>query len=147
MANLAENEKLYDDASNFRKMAMECYRRENIFRRILPISLHWWYWLSSSYDESWRKALSVFLLLLGSIAFIYTKADFYVCDQIDSKNCQVKTLDLTEAIKQSLATAVFQKVETRKPVGSTELIIYLEMVFVPLQAALLALAIRRKFQR
>ncbi len=47
-----------------------------------------------------------------------------------------------------LTTATLQNVEYRKPRGVWgELWIILEKIFAPLQAALLALAIRRKFMR
>jgi hypothetical protein len=51
-------------------------------------------------------------------------------------------------MRQSLATATFQTVEMQKPNNpASETFTILEKIFAPLQVALLALAIRRKFMR
>jgi hypothetical protein len=53
-----------------------------------------------------------------------------------------------EAILHSLTSVTFQDVEYRRPLSFlAELLTLLEKIFAPLQAALLALAIRRKFMR
>jgi len=54
----------------------------------------------------------------------------------------------SEGIPHSLTTITFQDVEYRKPIsGCAEFWTLLEKILVPFQAALLALAIRRKFMR
>jgi hypothetical protein len=51
-------------------------------------------------------------------------------------------------MRHSLASATFQSTEYRKPIdGTGESLVLLEKIVAPLQAALLALAIRRKFMR
>lgn len=53
-----------------------------------------------------------------------------------------------EAIIQSLQVATFQSIDHRRPVSNwAEISLSLEKIIVPLQATLLALAIRRKFMR
>ncbi|MEK7724502.1 MAG: hypothetical protein AAB336_09160, partial [Acidobacteriota bacterium] len=112
-------------------------------------------------------ALGVLLLLILVIfPIIYTQINFQTCskdrplaaslticeskDEEIRKNCTCSTdqITFTDAIVQSLTTATLQNVEYRKPLtGWGELWIILEKIFAPLQAALLALAIRRKFMR
>jgi hypothetical protein len=105
-------------------------------------------------------------LILVIFPIIYTQINFQTCskdrpiatslticeskDEEIRKNCTCSTdqITLPDAIVQSLTTATLQNVEYRKPRGVWgELWIILEKIFAPLQAALLALAIRRKFMR
>ena len=150
LADNHEESKSFPKASIFRHLASESKRLEE-FRGWKVWSLHWWYWLSSFYGESPLQAGLVLagILFLFAIAFMIT--DFQVCPIVKSIpeiTCEPRTLYIWEAILQSLATVTFQSIEYIKPNSkiSTFLII-LEKIFVPLQAALLALAIRRKFMR
>jgi len=165
-----EENKSFPKASMFRKLAQESKRLEdNNGWKVW--SFHWWYWLTSFYGESSIQA-GIFLLLLLFAVFpvIYTRTEFQtyppekpISISIDAdkgnsecikneENCNFKTRTLNfwngEAVAHSLTTATLQNVDYRKPatVGS-ELWIILEKILVPLQAALLALAIRRKFMR
>ncbi len=115
---------------------------------------HYLYRWLSFYGESWSWAAFVLLFLILIIfPFIYTNTDFYVCavEKTNSNNtsiCETRTLTFGEGVRQSLATATLQNVETRKPNSpASETFTILEKIFAPLQAALLALAIRRKFMR
>lgn len=125
------------------------------------------YRITSFYGESWSWALGVLLsLILVIFPIIYTQTNFQTCskdrpiatsltvceskDEEIRKNCTCSTdqITFTDAIVQSLTTATLQNVEYRKPLtGWGELWLILEKIFAPLQAALLALAIRRKFMR
>ncbi|HEV7645388.1 MAG TPA: pentapeptide repeat-containing protein [Pyrinomonadaceae bacterium] len=157
LANNAEENGRYEEASKFRLMASETKRLE-YYRGWKVWSLHWWYWLSSFYGESWIRA-SIILLILVLLIFplIYTTRLFQVCPSdkpvsvsLVEHNCTQKYLEMFDgsALLQSLSTATFQTIEYRKPVtGWGELWITLEKIFAPLQFALLALAIRRKFMR
>ena len=166
LADNYEEKKGFEEASMFREMANESKRLES-FMGLEVWSLHWWYWLSSVYAESWRRALLVLgILILLFFPSVYKKVSFRSCskdrpisaslsiceskDEEISKNCtcSVKKLTFPDAIVQSLTTATLQNVEYRKPLtGWGEFWIIMEKIFVPLQAALLALAIRRKFMR
>jgi uncharacterized protein YjbI with pentapeptide repeats len=126
-----------------------------ILRRSGDFIIHGLYRITSFYGESWSWAAGVLLTVLVVFAFLYTRVDFYVCppdkpaSQSTAQNlCRTRTLDVFEASRHSLATATFQNVDYRRPVtGSGETAVLLEKIFAPLQAALLALAIRRKFMR
>ncbi len=68
-------------------------------------------------------------------------------DEEDKQNLSTNFVEIL-CRWQSLTTATLQNVEYRKPLTFWgELWIILEKIFAPLQAALLALAIRRKFMR
>lgn len=126
-----------------------------VIRRSGDSFLHLLYRLSSFYGENWSWAGIVLLLVLGMFAFAYTRVQFYVCPldkpitQSSQQNlCQTRPLQANEAMRHSLASATFQSSDYRKPVnGNGETLILLEKILAPLQAALLALAIRRKFMR
>ncbi len=154
LAANAEESANYRHASRFRYTAFDIQRINRWYGR-LPITLLWWYKWTSRYGENWGWATIVLAIVLAASAFLYTKVDFYVCPldkpiaQSSSAGlCTIRTLDFYEASRHSLATATFQNVEYRKPItGWGETFILLEKIFAPLQAALLALAIRRKFMR
>jgi uncharacterized protein YjbI with pentapeptide repeats len=207
LAENAENNNRFEEASNFRRMAFETEWLEkkekisNWIKNLVPESeklkrrfsgstdeedkpippsnsfgilrrsgdffIHGLYRITSFYGESWSWALGVLLsLILVIFPIIYTQINFQTCskdrpiaasltvceskDEEIRKNCTCRTdqITFTDAIVQSLTTATLQNVEYRKPRGVWgELWIILEKIFAPLQAALLALAIRRKFMR
>lgn len=150
LADNYEESKSFPKASVFRKMANESKRLED-YKGWKVWSLDWWYWLSSFYGESPLRAGLVLtgILLIFAVAFTFT--NFQVCPIIKSIPeiaCEPRTLNIWEAILQSLATATFQSIEYIKPNSKVGIfLIILEKIFTPLQAALLALAIRRKFMR
>jgi hypothetical protein len=136
---------------------------KNIFSKLpekiktLPFDLiHWVYRWTSYYGESWGRAilvLATFVFILFPL--IYTQTNFQSCPKekpitisVNEKSCVTGGLSFSEAIIHSLTTATLQNVEYRKPLTVWgELWIILEKIFAPLQLALLALAIRRKFMR
>lgn len=167
----AEENNRYGEASEFRYMTMETKRLEQKWQGRLW-TIHWWYKFSSDYGENWKRAFIVLLLMLFLVfPIVFSLTDFQVCPKdkpistslIEDKenrecregisglcNCRTKGLNLLngEAFIHSLATATFQNVEHRKPVSIwAEFWVILEKILAPLQAALLALAIRRKFMR
>jgi hypothetical protein len=132
-------------------MAMDSKRKQRVWYQ-QPISLHWWYWISSRYGESWRHALVVLAVIVLIFAGIYLFTDFQICPVLKmtpETPCDApRALTLSEAFRQSLAIATFQSVEMRKPLtGWGEFVIILEKIIAPVQAALFALAIRRNFMR
>jgi hypothetical protein len=113
----------------------------------------------------WSAALLAFLIFTF-FPYIYTNLNFITCskdrpissslsiceskDKEISQNCSCsdERLSFRDAIVQSLTTATLQNVEYRRPITERgEVWIILEKIFAPLQAALLALAIRCKFMR
>jgi uncharacterized protein YjbI with pentapeptide repeats len=129
--------------------------------------VHLLYRITSYYGESWTRALIVLaLIVLVIFPFFYTYAEFELCpkekplpislapcesnDPMIKGNCQcVKgRLMFGEGVAHSLTTATLQNVDYRRPTTKKgETLIILEKIFAPLQAALLALALRRKFMR
>jgi uncharacterized protein YjbI with pentapeptide repeats len=151
----AEENHRYEEASKLRYMAMDARRRES-FLGFTPWKLSWWYWLASGYGERVSQA---FLMLLGILllaAVLYNKVGFArwqtrVASESDiavAKRDDVGgPLPLTRAIAYSVAVMTFQKPEPRPATTAAQTVVLLETILGPVQAALLALAIRRKFMR
>lgn len=150
-----------EDTPNSPKNAFDLLRRSDGFL------IHWAYRITSYYGESWGWALAVFLMMVLLVfPLIYRQTYFQVCpkekpvamsmtvceskDLEVKKNCECRKsgLGLGEAVVHSLTTATLQSVDYRKPASNKgETVVILEKVLAPLQAALLALALRRKFMR
>jgi uncharacterized protein YjbI with pentapeptide repeats len=202
LATNAEENNRYDEASNFRRLALQMEKSEKweslrksfksfskkesysnkslgffpltivklakaFLLSVFNLLLHYIYLISSFYGESWTLALGVLLSLIFIIfPIIYTQINFKTCSKdrpiaASLSNCENEKEEIKknctcnedpiifkDAIVQSLTTATLQNVEYRKPLTFwSEFWIILEKIFAPLQAALLALAIRRKFMR
>ncbi|NOT49139.1 MAG: pentapeptide repeat-containing protein [Acidobacteria bacterium] len=133
----AEDNNQYDDASKFRFMAMETRRLDHGgWRRVL--NLYWIYKWTSGYGESWRRAA----LVLFGVWFLF--GIFYW--QLGSFNSE-HLFDLPQSLGYSSLVMLLQKPEPRPASNFTFTLYILETIFAPLQVALLALAIRRKFMR
>ena len=138
----AEENNLYEDASKFRYMAMETRRLEHKgWRRFF--NLHFFYKWSSGYGENWRRALVVLLCLLAGFGLIYNSPFLSSFDWGDHQSFMA----FWEALLHSLKVAALQRPEPKPADVLTGFFVILETIFAPLQAALLALAIRRKFMR
>jgi len=138
-----------------------------VIRRSDGFFIHLIYRVTSYYGESWAWALIMLLLIvLVFFPLIYTRTQFQVCPKekplpmslavCESKDEQVRRdcecvrggLGFGEAVVHSLTTATLQNADYRKPTTKKgETVVILEKIFAPLQAALLALALRRKFMR
>jgi hypothetical protein len=151
----AEENHRYEDASRFRYMSMDAARLENWggfgFWR-----LSWWYWLASGYGERiWRAAVMLLSLMIVCAA-LYTKVGFArweprmnsqteaVVGQRDEVGAPLK---LSRALTYSAGVMTFQRPEPRPATTAAQTVVLLETILGPVQAALLALAIRRKFMR
>jgi len=123
--------------------------------------LDWWYWLASGYGESVGRASLIFTLLIGLFAFGYKTAEFEPLSKPaiarpemaatgqppDSSEIKPRRLGWREAALYSFNVSILQKPEP-KPRGLWGgLLVSLETVLGPAQAALLALAVRRRFMR
>ena len=162
----AEENNRYEDASKFRYMAMETKRLEYRWNGVLW-TLTWWYRVSSGYGESWRRALAMLLVVIFSFGLLFATplAKFDYGEQkppddaqqltpeekqrreTEANNNRFHAMDVREGIVHSLNVAALQRPEPKPADRTTRLLIILETIFAPLQAALLALAIRRKFMR
>lgn len=151
----AEENHHYEDASGFRYMAMDARRLES-WRGFHFLSLGWWYWLASGYGERVGKALVVLLVVWLFFAVLYTRVGFSRAAPRSSgaqevtdtqSDAQSTPLPLRFALHYSLAVMALQKPEPRPTTNTAHSFVLLETILGPLQAALLALALRRKFMR
>jgi hypothetical protein len=152
--NLATNAEESDDyrhASFFRNLAMECARK----RKTLPMffNIHWWYKWTSGYGESWFWAAFGLVGLLVAFSFFYNSPfASFERDKSDPSIAAVAGYERTvrmndlEGIVYSLNVGL-QNVEPKPADSQTKLFVIFERILAPIQAALLALAIRRKFMR
>lgn len=151
----AEENHRYDEASKFRYMAMDARRLES-WLGFAPWKLSWWYWLASGYGERITQAFLVLAGILALSALLYTRVGFVrwepklanESDVADAKRDTVGTpLSQPRALAYSAGVMTFQKPEPRPATTAAQTIVLLETILGPVQAALLALAIRRKFMR
>jgi len=151
----AEDNNRYEEASRFRYMAMDARRREN-WHGIGFWRLSWWYWVASGYGERALKALVVLLIIWSVSAVLYTQIGFARWEpKVPSESgvAAVKgddvgsPLNFGGALIYSAAVMTFQKPEPRPATVAAQAVVLLETILGPVQAALLALAIRRKFMR
>ncbi|HKV35050.1 MAG TPA: hypothetical protein VJP89_12025, partial [Pyrinomonadaceae bacterium] len=151
----AEENHRYEEASKFRYMAMDARRLEHWrgmdFRR-----LSWWYWFASGYGERIVRAAVVLLGIFLLSAALYTQVGFARWEpRLTSENDAAVSLrdesgaplKLSRALTYSAAVMTFQRPEPRPATTAAQTIVLLETILGPVQAALLALAIRRKFMR
>jgi uncharacterized protein YjbI with pentapeptide repeats len=155
LADNAQENHNYEQASKFRYMAMETRRLES-WRGFAPWRLSWWYWLASGYGERVWQAFFVLLgiLLLSALFYnhvgfaqwepkVASETDLVVSRQDDTG----APLKFSRALTYSAAVMTFQKPEPRPATTAAQTVVLLETILGPVQAALLALAIRRKFMR
>lgn len=166
LAENYESNKDYEQASVFRQIANES-RRVSEYRGYKIWSLHWWYWLLSFYGESWKRAAlwSVFFITLSAVGYASPFSQFVNpnkqavaiakdADEIDrqltifaNEANEYRLLDFPEALFYSLRVGSFQKPEPQPANNFTRGLVAFETIVVPLQAALLAFAIRRRFMQ
>jgi hypothetical protein len=153
-----EENNRYEEAANFRYMAMEM-RRLQRWRIVDPVRLSWWYWLLSGYGERVQRALAALLTIWLLFAVIYWLGDATWWQPKQSSRLVVEssernrpplalaTLTLPEALIYSASVMSLQKPEPLPANKRAKAFVLLETILGPVQAALLALAIRRKFMR
>jgi hypothetical protein len=118
--------------------------------------LNWWYWLASGYGERLGRAVLglVAIWVFFSIAFTFvgfvrwepkstteTEAKFAAIDTYGSP------LPLRNALTYSAGVITLQKPEPKPATATAKSSVLLLTVIGPIQAALMALAIRRRFMR
>ncbi len=116
--------------------------------------LHQVYWFASGYSERVWRAFFVLLLVLFSFAWSYTRVGFTqltektsaaaVTISVDSIG---KPLNFKQALAHSFEVVLLQRPEPKPLTLMARFLVALETVLGPLQGALLALAVRRKFMR
>lgn len=152
----AEENHRYEEASKFRYMAMDARRLEHWWGMDLR-RLSWWYWFASGYGERiGRAAIMLLFFVFFLSALVYTQVGFARWEPrigSESEATVVKRdetgapLKFPRALTYSAAVMTFQRPEPRPATTAAQTIVLLETILGPVQAALLALAIRRKFMR
>jgi hypothetical protein len=134
---------------------MDVLRRVR-FRGFAFWRLDWWYWAVSGYGERILRAFAMLTAIWIIFAVLYTQVGFSpqeggypperpVAAAIHSSKGQ--PLDFKRAATYSLEVMALQKPDPRPLTATAHALVTIETVLGPLQAALLALAIRRKFMR
>ena len=134
---------------------MDTRRRENkggfMFWR-----LRWWYWLASGYGERALRALVMIACIWLLFAAFYTRVGFAKPAQAittDSPPAPATIDEVGEPLRWSRALTysaealILQKPDPRPVTLAAQSLVIVETILGPVQAALLALAIRRKFMR
>jgi hypothetical protein len=144
----------YEEASTFRYWAMDLARHHKWAGLVFWKTdwLHVLYWTVSGYGERILRAFGCLLGVLIIFALLYTQVGF---TQSANANAASTTsvdnvghpLALSRAITYSLGVMRLQRPEPRPLTSWVHALVTLEMILGPVQAALLGLAIRRKFMR
>jgi hypothetical protein len=155
----AEENNRYEEAANFRYMAMDARRIERGFIENL-FSLGWWYWALSGYGERvWRAFVALLVIWLlfavfywsGNATWWQPKQASKVAAESNAGEKQpsavAQPLTIPDALIYSLGVMALQKPEPLPANKRAKGLVLLETILGPFQAALLALAIRRKFMR
>ena len=143
LAENAEANNRYEEASRFRYWAMDLARQYKWQGKAFLKTdwLHMLYWAVSGYGERILRAFAWILAIWIIFALLYTKVGFIKPDGGD------EPLPFKRAFTYSLAVMSLQKPEPRPLTNTAQTLVLLETILGPVQAALLALAIRRKFMR
>ena len=158
LAENAETNNRYEEASRFRYWAMDLARHYKwAGARFWKTDwLHILYWSVSGYGERMLRALGWLLVVWVIFAAVYTRVGFTQQTPKLSIENSVSTigedrigqpLEFSRALTYSLAVMSLQKPEPRPLTNWAHTLVTLETILGPVQAALLALAIRRKFMR
>lgn len=151
----AEENHRYEEASKFRYMAMDARRLES-WLGFAPWRLSWWYWLASGYGERVSQAVLMLLGIMLLSAVLYNHVGFARWEPrlasesdvaSDRKDDMGAPLKFSRALTYSAGVMTFQRPEPRPATTAAQTVVLLETILGPVQAALLALAIRRKFMR
>jgi hypothetical protein len=135
--NCEENNR-YDDAARFRYMAMETRRLEDRQYPRISRLLTWLYKWTSGYGEKWAWALLVLVSVWLFFGMLYWQFGSFATDQ---------PLTFSQSLGYSSSVMLLQKPDPVPISNLTYTLRIVETIIAPIQAALLALAIRRKFMR
>jgi hypothetical protein len=162
LAENAEANNRYEEASNFRYWAMDLARRTKWkgWSFWKTDWLHVLYWAVSGYGERILRALGVLAAVWFVFALLYIRVGFVQPPKASNEGASSTTaasmtiedrigqpLEFSRALTYSLAVMSLQKPEPKPLTGTAQTLVLLETILGPVQAALLALAIRRKFMR
>lgn len=151
----AEEGHRYDEASDFRFWSMELKRLEGLRARgRLTIGiLHALYRQLSGYGEEVGRAFVILLGVWLLFALLYTQVGFARqvplslgagTDRADESG---EPLRLGKALASSLEVMTLQRPDPPPLTSTARFAVIVERIFGPIQAALFALAVRRRFMR
>ena len=159
----AEDNNRYDEAAGFRYLAMHIkHKGRDTAVPVYPPVIHlrkltWWYWLLSGYGERVGRAFAWLILIWVFFAFVYWSGDSTWWQQRQDRMVATSIphergtpgikLTLPEAFIYSISVSALQKPEPLPANKRAKALVLIETIIGPLQAAFLALAIRRKFMR
>jgi Pentapeptide repeats (9 copies) len=157
LAENAEANNRYEEASRFRYWAMDLarYYKWKGARFWKTDWLHMLYWAVSGYGERILRALGWLVAVWIVFALLYTRVGFIAQtpkpsnenSAATSEDTTGKPLEIQRSLTYSLAVMSLQRPEPRPLTNWAHALVTLEMILGPVQAALLVLAIRRKFMR
>lgn len=158
----AEENHRYREASDFRYLAMDVHRFERTkpgqfqWHKAAFWELTWWYWLASGYGERVLRAFLGLLSIWLLFAVVFTQVGFVASEKNASNNSEQtqssfeawgRPLAFPRSLTYAAAVMTLQKPEPKPQTNTAQAAVLLATILGPLQAALLALAIRRKFIR
>jgi hypothetical protein len=147
LADNAEANHRYREASRLRYATFEARRIER-FYGFVPWRLDWWYWLVSGYGEKALQAVAVLIALWAFFAVGYTMTGFESRTSQNTPQAAITTdevgepLSFKRALTYSLGVMSLQKPKPEPVTNTAKSLVTVEAILGPLQAALLALAIR-----
>ena len=134
-----EDQRNYPDAGRFYHGEMEMRRKSNPWRRYLP-SLTTLYWFSSGYGQRPLRAGLCVVLLFLLFGWLYTIVGL----QVEGES----TNTVGAALLHTAEVLTFTRERTYSAVSDIgRWLSIVQMIVMPLQVALLVLAVRRRFQR
>jgi hypothetical protein len=145
LATNAEENRNHLHASSFNYWAMDAQRKGQWASAFALWRLIWWYWALSGYGErTWRSAAWLVGILVG-VALLYLLVGYV---EVDERSLSGIWQAFSQAIVYSLGV-MSRQAERLSGSESTLLrsLVLIEGIFGPLQVALLALALRRRFMR
>jgi len=149
----AEENHRYDQASDLRFWSMELQRKEGWRARgRLTIGiLHSLYRYLSGYGEEILRAFLMLVAILLLFAFLYTRVGFVhplsTAPAATLSNELGQPQKPTKALAYSLAVITLQRPDPRPLTTAAWFAVLAETILGPIQAALLILAVRRRFMR
>jgi Pentapeptide repeats (9 copies) len=163
LAENAEVNNRYEEASSFRYWAMDLARHYKWRGAVFWNTdwLHMLYWAVSGYGERILRALGVLAAVWFVFVLLYTRVGFVpqppnasnegaplmTAPSMTIEDRIGQPLEFSRALTYSLAVMSLQKPEPKPLTGTAQTLVLLETILGPVQGALLALAIRRKFMR
>jgi uncharacterized protein YjbI with pentapeptide repeats len=151
----AEESHRYDEASDLRFWSMELRRREGprARGRLSVGILHSLYRHLSGYGEEIGRAFVILLGVWLLFALIYTRVGFARTEPPPVETATHRTDEVgapqkpIEALAYSLEVMTLQRPDPQPLTAAARFAVLAERIFGPIQVALLALAIRRRFMR